>query len=83
MQGGIKRPFFNPQGFSGELLDVVGHSVSVHRSANSERFEDQEIERSLQTIIRVFCHRIPIAGYRKVWAICLAMSSKDELEGDL
>jgi hypothetical protein len=56
MQGWIKRSFLDPQVLIRSLVNPLRDGIAMQRSRAVENFENQKVQRPLQTVILVFGH---------------------------
>lgn len=63
MQRGIEGAFFQVEDVFRHLLNVNRDPVAVHPPTGSKSLEYQKIESSLEAIVRVLTHGLPIASY--------------------
>ena len=56
MKGWIERSLLDPQGLIRSLVNALRDGIAMQRSRAVEDFENQQIQRPLQTVILVFRH---------------------------
>ena len=66
MERRVKRTLFQTKGRFRDLFDVNSNPVSMHATAGSECLQHQQIERTLQAIVRVSSRQAP-PSYSQLW----------------
>jgi len=55
----IERAFFQAKNATGDLFDPESDGVAVHPALRRQGLEDDEVEGTLQAIVRVLAHAFP------------------------
>src|SRR5262249_43607456 len=64
LQGWIERALLDSQRIVRRLVNALRNRVAVLRAPSCQRLEDQQVERALQAVVRMFRHRqLYVAGY--------------------
>src|SRR5262249_17878663 len=65
VESGIKRAFLQTENIFGNLFDPQSDRIAMHAALRSKGLQYDHVECSLQTVVAMLAHFLPIASYRK------------------